>query len=242
MANRLTDVIKSIWNARTTTPIADLAALLQTVLWSFTSGLNVTGTVAVTGNETVSGTLGVTGVTTAGIINASGKLTVSAGGAAVTGGLAADTLTVSGVSVLTGGVNAPSGNAAIRLLTATYTYGNTTDNPNFVFSGSGTWQTVTGSPRTFNGTTASTGSGVAVTLMTAPTTNGVYLVFATLFPANDAGNYNCVAIVSTNGTSVKTTTIQTAALMSVTLSGQNIQATQGSGAAQPINWTILRIS
>lgn len=92
MATRLTDVIKSVWNGRTTTPVADLVALLQTVAWNFAAGLNVTGTVAVTGNETVSGTLGVTGTSTVGIINASGKLTVSAGGVAITGGLAADTL------------------------------------------------------------------------------------------------------------------------------------------------------
>lgn len=102
MANRLTDVIKAVWNNRSTTPVADMVALLQTIVWNFTSGINVTGTVAVTGNETVSGTLGVTGVST-----------------------------------LTGGVNAPSGNAAIRILTATYSFGNTTDNPTYNFLGTG---------------------------------------------------------------------------------------------------------
>lgn len=61
MANRLTDVIKSVWNGRTPTPVADLVALLQTVAWNFAAGLNVTGAVGITGNETVTGNLHVTG-------------------------------------------------------------------------------------------------------------------------------------------------------------------------------------
>lgn len=101
MANRLVDVLKSTWNGRTTTPIADMVALLGSVLWNFTSGLNVTGTVAITGNETVSGTLGVTGTTTASVINASGKLTVSAGGAAITGGATIDSITLPAGTALT---------------------------------------------------------------------------------------------------------------------------------------------
>lgn len=76
MANRMVDVIKAIWNGRSTTPIADMVALLGSVLWNFASGITVVGT------------------TTTGIINASGKITVSAGGANITGGLTADNLTL----------------------------------------------------------------------------------------------------------------------------------------------------
>lgn len=83
MANRMVDVIKSVWNGRTTTPIADMVALLGSVAWNFASGITVVGT------------------TVAGIINASGKLTVSAGGAAITGGLTVDSITLPSGTPLT---------------------------------------------------------------------------------------------------------------------------------------------
>lgn len=107
MANRLTDVIKSIWNGRTATPVADLVALLQTVIWNFAAGLNVTGATALTGNLHVTGTSALDGA-----ITSAAKLTVSAGGAAITGGTVTDSVKVGAagtvISQITEGVFTPT--------------------------------------------------------------------------------------------------------------------------------------
>lgn len=96
--------------------------------------------------------------------------------------------------------------------------------------------------RTYSGTTAVTGSGVAINLLNLPVGTAVYLTFITIPQVNDAGNYNCVAIVSTNGTDSKCTIISVAGLLTVaTNGGTTIMATQSSGAPRSITYNFLRV-
>jgi hypothetical protein len=51
-----------------------------------------------------------------------------------------------------------------------------------------------------------------------------------------------VALVSVDGAVLRTTALQTAALASISVSGQNIQATQSSGGTQTLYWAVTRVS
>lgn len=94
------------------------------------------------------------------------------------------------------------------------------------------------------GVTASAATATPVTIMTLPVLAGwsVYLVSATRNNVNDAANYNTTAIVSTNGTAARITTLQSGALLTITLSGLNVQATQSSGGAAVITYSIFKIT
>jgi hypothetical protein len=100
-----------------------------------------------------------------------------------------------------------------------------------------------GSLYTYNGTKPAAASGVAQNLQALPN-NGYssYLVSAALASVNDATDYSAVSLVSTNGTAAKIIALQTAALLTITLSGATVQATQSSGGAQTISYSILRIA
>ena len=112
--------------------------------------------------------------------------------------------------------------------------GNTTDPGATNLSVSGTTNTATGS--------VSATTGVATTIYTMPTLGvGLYIVQAALFNQAPA-TFTAVSIVTQgNGTS-RATTIATGTLMSISVSGLNIQATQLSGATNPITWTVFRIA
>lgn len=96
--------------------------------------------------------------------------------------------------------------------------------------------------RTVTGAVAST-SAVAVTLANIGlnTINGTYLVSAGLSSA-DPANYSAVSIVSIDNNVLRATALQTAGLLTIGLSGTNIQATQSSGGAQTLYFTLTRIS
>jgi len=98
-----------------------------------------------------------------------------------------------------------------------------------------------GTFKSFAGSVATT-SGTAATLFTAPTAFSSYLITVWI-NADDVANYQLVAIVSTQpGGSVKITTIVSASLLAVSVSGYNVQATQTSGAAATVNYHAIRIA
>lgn len=116
-------------------------------------------------------------------------------------------------------------------------------NFNSLFTVASTAMLYTAGPiRTQQGVSASTGSGVAVTVFTMPSTTLIttYLVTCFLAVSNDINNYGAIAMVSGSTSSSKVTIIQSAALMTITSSGLNVQCTQGSGAANTINYAALR--
>ena len=76
-------------------------------------------------------------------------------------------------------------------------------------------------------------NGVATTLVTLPNVSaGCWIISATLPGQTAASSYSCVAIVTTQGTTASITTIKTATLASLSLSGLAVQLTQVSGGTQ----------
>lgn len=60
--------------------------------------------------------------------------------------------------------------------------------------------------------------------------------------ANDVPNYHEVALVMTQGSSVAITTLNNSALIALSASGLNIQATQSSGAANTVRAYLTRLN
>lgn len=154
-------------------------------------------------------------------------------------------INVTSSSIPTNGIYLPSANT---VGTTTNGVQRTTINANGLFtvnaptSGQGAIQ-ANGAVFSFNGNTGSINSGVATTIKTIPSNSLLmYMVFATIANANDAPNYCCSAMVASNGTSsAKATTIMSAALLTITVSGMNIQVTQSSGGANVVTWYILQV-
>jgi len=94
---------------------------------------------------------------------------------------------------------------------------------------------------TINNLTIFVASGAATTIFAAPS-ESTLIVTASLNGSSDPVNYNAVAIVKVAGGVATVTTISSAALMTITISGLNVQATQTSGGAGRINYTVLRIA
>ena len=86
-------------------------------------------------------------------------------------------------------------------------------------------------------------SGVASTLFTLPSENATYIVTAMVANTNDAVNYHSVALIGTVAPNGRVITIlDPGGLITISLSGNNVQATQGSGAAQYLSYSYIRIA
>jgi hypothetical protein len=117
--------------------------------------------------------------------------------------------------------------------------GTTTDSG----SVSNTTPVVAGRFYSFNGS-SSAASGSAITMFTAPNTNATYMVVARLASVQDAANYEAVTLLSANaGASVSlvATPLKTGGLLTISLSGTDVQATQGAGGPATISWVVTRI-
>ena len=90
--------------------------------------------------------------------------------------------------------------------------------------------------------TASAANATATTIFTCPALpNGVYIVNAQL-ANNDPAAYMAVSLISVGNATLRATSLAVGTNMIITVSGQNIQATQTSGASQTVTWTITRFS
>ena len=99
------------------------------------------------------------------------------------------------------------------------------------------------SPYAYRGRTPSMGSGVTGGVkMLAASSAATYIVSATIAEMNDAYNYSSVAIVSVNGSAANITAIQSAPLLSITVSGLLVELTQRSGAQRPMQYAITQIA
>ena len=89
-------------------------------------------------------------------------------------------------------------------------------------------------------TTASTPSGVPVTIYDATGKNGLYLVSVDNY--GDAVNYGAFAIVVVGSSSAKVLyNVGNVYMAGITTSGLMIQATQNSGATGPITATLTKL-
>jgi hypothetical protein len=100
---------------------------------------------------------------------------------------------------------------------------------------------VAGVFKTLSGT-VSAATATATTIATLPSlNNGTYIVSCGLTAA-DPNNYSAVSLVTVDGVVLRITNLQTAALMSITISGQTVRATQISGTTQTVFFTLTRVS
>ena len=115
---------------------------------------------------------------------------------------------------------------------------------NFTAARTDAAQTFTGTQvltaNTGKGTITSAASGVAQTLFD-PTTIGAGVFYVVAYIASvPSASYAASAIVACGGTDAVITATN-ATLMTLTLSGNNVQATQGSGSTQNIQYAYFRI-
>lgn len=101
------------------------------------------------------------------------------------------------------------------------------------FTGTQSFQNI----NTGSGVVTGATSGVASTLFSA---SGDGLYFVTAYLINDAAAYIATAIVASSGAAYVITPTN-AMLMTLTMSGANVQATQASGANQNIYFSYLKI-
>lgn len=100
-----------------------------------------------------------------------------------------------------------------------------------------------GAFRSFIGSVSAT-SGTAYTMASYPTNIGTNITFiVSVAIASGAPTvYSAVSLISIDTAAIRVTSLQTAALMTITVSGTDVQATQASGGTQTISYTFTRIS
>lgn len=90
--------------------------------------------------------------------------------------------------------------------------------------------------------TVSAPNSVATIIFTTPTLNNGTFIISCNVPANDPANFSAVSLVTVDATTLRATSLQTAALLSISVSGQTISATQLSGLTVNIFYTVTRVS
>lgn len=86
-------------------------------------------------------------------------------------------------------------------------------------------------------------NGTATTLYTLQNTSpSAWIVHAHFnFITNDTGNYSAFAVIISDGTAARVALSNNGSLMSIGLSGLNVQVTQGSGASQAVSLSITKV-
>lgn len=161
--------------------------------------------------------------------------------------VATDDLTVKNIRS-----NATTGVLQVNGPTAAATRTMTVPDANFTVARTDAAQTFTGDQtfsssiiaalfKTSNGT-ISAANNTATTIFTTPTlNNGTYIVSCNV-PAADPVNYSAVSLITVDATVLRATALQTATLLSITVSSQNIQTTQLSGSTADIVWAVTRVA
>ena len=93
---------------------------------------------------------------------------------------------------------------------------------------------------THNGT-QSVAYNTATTVATFPSGEANYIVSASLINSGAPATYNAVAVVGTSQSSAAITTLNSTSGMTLSMSGLNLQVTQGQGTTQTIAFSILRL-
>ncbi len=105
---------------------------------------------------------------------------------------------------------------------------------------------VTGSSFTSTSVTANGDNNVATTIYTLPdsgTAISLYIVSATITsPSASPANYAAYAIIAVENGATKIMTQVNGGLMTITLSGMDVQVTQSSGGNQDFNAKITRVA
>jgi hypothetical protein len=89
----------------------------------------------------------------------------------------------------------------------------------------------------------SASTGTATTLFALENLNATYMVTAIITGTASASNYHAVYVVGsvvTNSHSIQA--LKAGSLLTLSLSGANVQATQSSGISQTITWSVTRMA
>ena len=89
----------------------------------------------------------------------------------------------------------------------------------------------------------SASSGSATTLFALENLNATYIVTALITGTASAGAYHSVYVVGsviTNSHSIQA--LKAGSLLTLSLSGANVQGTQSSGISQTITWSVTRMA
>jgi hypothetical protein len=79
-------------------------------------------------------------------------------------------------------------------------------------------------------------------LYTAPTlANGTYILSVGINSTAEPAVYSAVSLISVDSTVIQATALKTATGMTISISGQNVRATQTSGGTATIVWTATRV-
>ena len=92
-----------------------------------------------------------------------------------------------------------------------------------------------------SGVTASVATSTYITLFNASGFHGCITVFAWLDNVSDVTNYGAVYYLLGDGNVLNLVPVHVPGLMSMALSGSNVQALQGSGQNQVINWAFTQM-
>jgi len=206
------------------------------------------------GNLTASGTVTLSGGTANGVGYLNGSKVFISGAAltfdgtnfATTGTASATKFIPTGGSATGNGMYLPAANTlawsvngieGYRLTTSGMLVGTTATGGSM----SNTATVLGGSFSTFTGST-SLPAATATTIATIPSgTRSSYLVTISLNVV-DAVNYGAAAIIVVDNSSASLATIKAGALMTLTMSGLNIQATSGAGTTNTGYWSVTRLN
>lgn len=101
---------------------------------------------------------------------------------------------------------------------------------------------VPGVASSYNGTvSAATGTTVTMFVVPTPSNGATFLVTVTLTAPDSGANYTVLGLLRCGSTTTSYTNILTAANLTVSLSGTNLQVNQTSGATQNVQWSLLRL-
>lgn len=88
---------------------------------------------------------------------------------------------------------------------------------------------------------ASVANGTATTIATLPSGDGNYIVSAALTNSASPASFNELAIVSISQSTAVINVLVNASALSLSMSGLNLQVTQGQGTTQTVQFSVLRI-
>ena len=121
---------------------------------------------------------------------------------------------------------------------------------NFVQSGTFAWTRIdpygnvlAKTYKSLSGVYASPASGATVTLTTLPNVSSAsWIVSAQLDGTGNAANNSCVGVLVSQGATAVYTPLKTASVLTVSVSGLNLQGAQTTGGVYSITWSLTRLS
>lgn len=101
---------------------------------------------------------------------------------------------------------------------------------------------IAGVVKNSSGTVATTTAVAANAVILPDVPYSTWIVTCSVADVDDSGNYNEVALITTNSSVATLATLINGGLIGIAMSGLNVQVTQTSGSNQTVSWTAIRIA